>query len=300
MLRWISIFTMFYFYIIIINSGTGILFTMIKGIGSISFFKFLFNPIFILSLISLIRTLLVPTIDWNMIGMNYNIPPMKCKYDCPLPFPISPYYSKPNHCKRCNKCIYNRDHHCIWLNTCIGSHNHRYFIQFLFYLLCSITIGMVILFKIIKRGEIWKRMTMTIMILSGKERLIRGGIRFYQQSPLKSILPSSSHSSIDFFMEIMQIIHFLILMLLLALIGTLFISQLYNASCDYKGMEKKEIDHLPSISHFVKKTDIFIHDPSPLSPSFPCIKKETINARIQNSKLFSKNNNNLTKLLFPI
>lgn len=43
-------------------------------------------------------------------------------------------YPRFNHCRYCNTCIYKLDHHCFFINNCVGQHNHKFFIQFLFYL----------------------------------------------------------------------------------------------------------------------------------------------------------------------
>ncbi|ODQ63591.1 zf-DHHC-domain-containing protein [Nadsonia fulvescens var. elongata DSM 6958] len=66
-----------------------------------------------------------------------------------FPFPIETYTAKDNgklrycskcelpkpdrthHCSSCHECVLKMDHHCPWFATCIGFHNHKFFVQFL-------------------------------------------------------------------------------------------------------------------------------------------------------------------------
>lgn len=47
---------------------------------------------------------------------------------------------RTHHCRSCKKCILRMDHHCPWFSSCIGFRNHKFFVQFLSYviLLCLI------------------------------------------------------------------------------------------------------------------------------------------------------------------
>lgn len=45
------------------------------------------------------------------------------------------------HCKKCGCCILRRDHHCVWVGHCVGYPNHKFFIQFVFYLTVLLFIG---------------------------------------------------------------------------------------------------------------------------------------------------------------
>lgn len=52
-----------------------------------------------------------------------------------------------HHCKKCNKCILKMDHHCPWTMNCIGYYNYPFFIRFLFWVLSSLTFGLIYYFK---------------------------------------------------------------------------------------------------------------------------------------------------------
>ncbi|RUS76605.1 hypothetical protein EGW08_015647, partial [Elysia chlorotica] len=47
---------------------------------------------------------------------------------------IAPKPPRTHHCSICGKCVLKMDHHCPWLNNCVGYYNHRYFLQFIFYM----------------------------------------------------------------------------------------------------------------------------------------------------------------------
>jgi len=52
--------------------------------------------------------------------------------------------ARSKHCRYCSRCILLMDHHCIWLNICIGERNHLAFIKYLFSLLTTVFVGMVL------------------------------------------------------------------------------------------------------------------------------------------------------------
>ncbi|CAL1525970.1 unnamed protein product [Lymnaea stagnalis] len=47
---------------------------------------------------------------------------------------IAPKPPRTHHCTICATCVLKMDHHCPWLNNCVGFYNHRYFLQFVFYM----------------------------------------------------------------------------------------------------------------------------------------------------------------------
>ena len=49
---------------------------------------------------------------------------------------------RTGHCSKCNICVARMDHHCSFMQNCIGINNHRYFMQFLFWLSIGLLIWM--------------------------------------------------------------------------------------------------------------------------------------------------------------
>jgi hypothetical protein len=301
MLRWITISSMIYFYLVIMGH--------VNHYNILNSIKLLFNLTFTLSIISLVRTIIAPLVHPKVTDCHYHdddiIPwPYSKKYKCDCPLIIS-QHPRSSHCKKCKTCIYHRDHHCIWLETCIGLHNHRYFIQFIFYLLCSIILGVYIIstFIIASQGETWKRM---IMMANGRDGMMsrRGGIRFYQM-PMRSSL-SSPLLKIGTG-EIMQIIHFIILVILMLLIGLLFIYQVYNMSHDtltieyYHDREKIYYNYNHQDGNNYANTDIMTKGIKKKREGEmeSCNKAITIRPQIYNNlKLYL--GDNLIKILFPV
>jgi len=42
------------------------------------------------------------------------------------------------HCSKCDACVCRMDHHCVFINNCVGIGNHRFFLQFLVWLMASL------------------------------------------------------------------------------------------------------------------------------------------------------------------
>ncbi|KJE96760.1 zinc finger protein [Capsaspora owczarzaki ATCC 30864] len=43
--------------------------------------------------------------------------------------------TRAHHCSVCRRCVRKMDHHCPWINNCVGQANHKYFLQFVSYIL---------------------------------------------------------------------------------------------------------------------------------------------------------------------
>ncbi|CAD8115795.1 unnamed protein product [Paramecium sonneborni] len=67
-----------------------------------------------------------------------------CSVDqiCPDCQDVKP--SRSRHCEICQKCVFKYDHHCPWLSTCVGQNNQYFFIAFLFTLILSIILQIVV------------------------------------------------------------------------------------------------------------------------------------------------------------
>ena len=73
----------------------------------------------------------------NHLNQNNHINLRKCKY-CKEVKPL-----RTHHCSLCGTCIMKMDHHCPWINNCIGQNNHRYFLLFLFHVMCYTVLGSI-------------------------------------------------------------------------------------------------------------------------------------------------------------
>ncbi|CAK57481.1 unnamed protein product (macronuclear) [Paramecium tetraurelia] len=61
---------------------------------------------------------------------------------CPDCSDVKPPRSR--HCEICLKCVYKYDHHCPWLSNCIGEKNQYIFLAFLFTLIASMVLQIVV------------------------------------------------------------------------------------------------------------------------------------------------------------
>ncbi|CAD8202867.1 unnamed protein product [Paramecium octaurelia] len=61
---------------------------------------------------------------------------------CPDCSDVKPPRSR--HCEICLKCVYKYDHHCPWLSNCIGEKNQYVFLAFLFTLIVSMVLQIVV------------------------------------------------------------------------------------------------------------------------------------------------------------
>ncbi|KAK0397586.1 hypothetical protein QR680_002181 [Steinernema hermaphroditum] len=60
-----------------------------------------------------------------------------------------------HHCSMCNTCVVRMDHHCIWINQCVGANNHRYFLQFLFFLFSGCCVIVMASFTTFANNFLW-------------------------------------------------------------------------------------------------------------------------------------------------
>jgi palmitoyltransferase len=58
---------------------------------------------------------------------------------------------RSHHCRRCEKCVLKMDHHCYWIGNCVGHKNHKFFLQFLFYVVLSSTYFIILNLTIVIR-----------------------------------------------------------------------------------------------------------------------------------------------------
>ncbi|CAD8174575.1 unnamed protein product [Paramecium pentaurelia] len=70
---------------------------------------------------------------------------------CPDCSDVKPPRSR--HCEICQKCVNKYDHHCPWLSNCVGEKNQYVFITFLFTLILSIVLQIVVQCQILNLKE---------------------------------------------------------------------------------------------------------------------------------------------------
>eukprot|EP00744_Colponema_vietnamica_P017421 GILI01024483.1.p1 GENE.GILI01024483.1~~GILI01024483.1.p1 ORF type:complete len:336 (-),score=24.90 GILI01024483.1:35-904(-) len=62
-------------------------------------------------------------------------------------------WGEVHHCSTCQQCILSMDHHCPWVGQCIGRTNHKFFIQFLFFVSITALISLLSMSKDIFTGD---------------------------------------------------------------------------------------------------------------------------------------------------
>eukprot|EP00300_Choanocystis_sp_HF-7_P025643 c27684_g1_i1.p2 GENE.c27684_g1_i1~~c27684_g1_i1.p2 ORF type:complete len:389 (-),score=57.09 c27684_g1_i1:15-1130(-) len=74
-----------------------------------------------------------PTIDIDKAPKNY----------CSACQEFKP--PRSHHCRDCYRCVLKMDHHCPWVDNCVGHRNHKFFLQFLFYVVCGVGTALMLL-----------------------------------------------------------------------------------------------------------------------------------------------------------
>uniref|UniRef100_A0A0N5C5R5 Palmitoyltransferase n=1 Tax=Strongyloides papillosus TaxID=174720 RepID=A0A0N5C5R5_STREA len=108
-------------------------------------FELLYKPLWHLVFILPLSIYLIVQIFFNYNCAVFTKPgaPKKINLEprCRKCYGYKPYGT--HHCGFCDQCVIGMDHHCIWINQCVGARNHRFFFQFLAFLLVGTFVVMI-------------------------------------------------------------------------------------------------------------------------------------------------------------
>ncbi|XP_063713397.1 palmitoyltransferase ZDHHC17-like [Symsagittifera roscoffensis] len=164
---------------------------------------------------------------------------------------------RSKHCVVCKQCVAKMDHHCPWVFNCVAANNHSFFVNFLFFLECIIT-----LFMGATAVYIWHYTHGTLSTEPGLDVAVFGGLFGYREAPdlissaVQTVSIDSPVQVLGWFSSLIQFccnnqwIVFIasLSMLYWIWVGALFGSQCYQMFC--VGMTTNEFLNRHRYKHF--------------------------------------------------
>lgn len=127
------------------------------------------------------------------------------------------------HCDICNICVLKRDHHCTFIAACVGYHNQRYFMFFVFHILCAMLYALYYNVQFMYQFLAWNNGLILIKFVL----------------PLVSIIFDQSMETIYIFILLLNVI-------LMGICGAILIFHLENI---LKGRITPEIKHSTNLEY---------------------------------------------------